>query len=64
MLALDEQWTDATRWPPGSDQFVESFAKGLLVIAAFSQERGLTLTGSHSERACLAPASGACFIRW
>jgi IclR family pca regulon transcriptional regulator len=45
MLALDEQWTDATRWPPGSDQFVESFAKGLLVIAAFSQERGLTLTG-------------------
>jgi len=45
MLALDEQWTDATRWPRGSDQFVESFAKGLLVIAAFSQERGLTLTG-------------------
>lgn len=45
MLPLDEQWTDATRWPPGSDQFVESFAKGLLVIAAFSQERGLTLTG-------------------
>lgn len=45
MLALDEQWTDATRWPPGSDEFVEAFAKGLLVIASFSQERGLTLTG-------------------
>jgi IclR family transcriptional regulator, pca regulon regulatory protein len=45
MLTLDEQWTDTAGWPAGSDEFVESFAKGLLVIAAFSQERSLTLTG-------------------
>jgi IclR family pca regulon transcriptional regulator len=31
-------------WPGGSDTFVESFAKGLLVIAAFSHERALSLT--------------------
>ncbi|MDB5619713.1 IclR family transcriptional regulator C-terminal domain-containing protein [Tardiphaga sp.] len=55
MLTLDEQWTDITRWPSGSDEFVESFAKGLLVIATFSQERTLTLTGV-SKRANLSRA--------
>lgn len=41
---MKKAWTDATGWPPGSDTFVESFAKGLVVIAGFSHKRALSLS--------------------
>ena len=44
MLGIDDVWTDASKWPDGSDTFVEAFAKGLLVIAAFHHERSLGLS--------------------
>jgi IclR family pca regulon transcriptional regulator len=44
MLGLDDSWTDTTKWPEGSDTFVEAFAKGVLVIACFNQQRSLTLS--------------------
>lgn len=44
MLGFEDPWTDAAKWPVGSDTFVEAFAKGLLVIAAFHHERALTLS--------------------
>ena len=44
MLGFDDPWTDASKWPLGSDTFVEAFAKGLLVIAAFQHDRALTLS--------------------
>jgi IclR family pca regulon transcriptional regulator len=44
VLGIDDVWTDASKWPDGSDTFVEAFAKGLLVIAAFHHERSLGLS--------------------
>ena len=44
MLGIDDVWTDPSKWPDGSDTFVEAFAKGLLVIAAFHHERSLGLS--------------------
>ncbi len=43
-MPTNNPWTDSDRWPPGSDTFVESFAKGLAVIAAFSHQRDLSLS--------------------
>lgn len=43
MTARADPWTDISRWPTGSDTFVEAFAKGLAVISAFSYQRRLTL---------------------
>ncbi len=39
-----ESWTHSAKWPGGSDTFVEAFAKGLLVISSFTDQRKLTLT--------------------
>lgn len=36
-------WTEISKWPSGSDTFVEAFAKGLAVIAAFGHQRKMTL---------------------
>jgi len=44
VLGIDDVWTDTSKWPAGSDTFVEAFAKGLLVIAAFHHERSLGLS--------------------
>ncbi|HEY0220529.1 MAG TPA: helix-turn-helix domain-containing protein, partial [Afipia sp.] len=44
MNGLSDQWMRHEQWPDGSDVFVEAFAKGLLVIAAFNQERSLSLS--------------------
>lgn len=44
MTMSSDLWTDVSSWPAGSDTFVEAFAKGLVVITAFNQERTLTLS--------------------
>lgn len=41
---VSDPWTDISKWPSGSDTFVEAFAKGLAVISAFGDHRKLTLT--------------------
>jgi IclR family pca regulon transcriptional regulator len=41
---VSDPWTDISKWPGGSDTFVEAFAKGLAVISAFDHHRKLTLT--------------------
>lgn len=41
---VGDPWTDSSKWPGGSDTFVEAFAKGLLVISSFANQRKLTLT--------------------
>lgn len=40
---VGDPWTDISQWPPGSDTFVEAFAKGLAVISAFSYQHKLKL---------------------
>lgn len=57
MIELNDSWTDPAKWPAGSDTFVEAFAKGLVVIASFRHERGLSLT-EISKRTGL-PRAGA-----
>lgn len=42
--ARRETWTQSATWPVSGDTFVESFAKGLTVIAAFGHERALNLS--------------------
>jgi IclR family pca regulon transcriptional regulator len=39
----DPTWTNPAQWPAGSDTFVEAFAKGLLVMTSFAQDRTLSL---------------------
>jgi IclR family transcriptional regulator, pca regulon regulatory protein len=56
MSLSSDTWTDATHWPSGSDTFVEAFAKGLAVIAAFNGERSLTL--SDAARRANLPRAG------
>lgn len=41
---VSDPWTDISKWPGGSDTFVEAFAKGLAVISAFDHHRKRTLT--------------------
>jgi IclR family pca regulon transcriptional regulator len=41
---VSDPWTEISKWPGGSDTFVEAFGKGLAVIAAFGNQRKLTLT--------------------
>jgi len=43
-VRVSDPWTDISKWPGGSDTFVEAFAKGLAVISAFGDHRKLTLT--------------------
>ncbi len=56
MNGLSDQWMQHEQWPQGSDVFVEAFAKGLLVIAAFNQDRSLSL--SEVSRRTRLPRAG------